>query len=50
MKAGFITIPFGLVYALVSLHIGYESKPAVIIVLAAAIITVYKILGMPPTE
>lgn len=50
MKLGLIAIPFGIIYAFVILHLGHESKTALIITVLAAIATVYKIQGMPPSE
>jgi uncharacterized membrane protein len=50
MKLGLITIPFGILYGLVVLHLGHDSLPALIIILAAALITMSRIMGMPPTE
>jgi len=50
MKTGLIAIPFGLIYALTVRHLGHESKTALVIVLAAAMVTTYKIQGMPPDK
>jgi hypothetical protein len=50
MKTGLISIPFGLVYACISVHLGHDSTTALIICVAASIITVYKIQGFPPDK
>jgi hypothetical protein len=50
MKVGFIAIPFGLAYALITLRIGHESMPVLVVCLAAALITVSRIQGMPPIK
>lgn len=50
MKTGLIATPFGVIYAFVILHLGHESVTALIICLAAAIVAVYKIQGMPPDK
>jgi hypothetical protein len=48
MKTGLISIPFGVIYAFVTLRFGHESMAALIVCLAAAIAVAYKIQGMPP--
>ena len=50
MFTGLLTIPFGIIYALVSLRIGHESTTAMVICLAAAILVNYKVQGMPPDK
>lgn len=50
MKMGLISIPFGIVYACISLRLGHDSMTALVACVAAAIITVYKIQGMPPDK
>jgi len=50
MRVGLIAIPFGLAYALITLHTGHENVPALIVCLAAAVIVISRIQGMPPTE
>jgi hypothetical protein len=50
MRAGLISIPFGAVYGIIVLRLGHESKTALLISLAAAMIAVYKIQGMPPDK
>jgi hypothetical protein len=49
MKTGLIAIPFGIIYGfMVRYH--HESMPVLVIILAAAVITNYKIQGMPPDK
>jgi len=48
MKVGFISIPFGIIYACLTMYLGYESVAVLLPILAAAIFAVYKIQGMPP--
>jgi len=50
MRAGLISIPFGLIYGLMVLYLKHESKPALVIALAAAMITNYIVQGMPPDK
>jgi hypothetical protein len=50
MKLGLCAIPFGILYGLVVLHLGHDSLPALIILLAAALITMSRIMGMPPLK
>ncbi len=50
MKVGFIATPFGILYGCVNLYLGHESMAALVVVLATALVTIYKILGPPPNE
>jgi hypothetical protein len=50
MRVGLIAIPFGIVYALIVLHLGHESMPALVLCLVTAIIAVSRIQGLPPTK
>lgn len=48
MKLGFISIPFGIIYGYTRLALGHESKLALVVVLACAIVTNHLIQGLPP--
>ena len=50
MKLGFITIPFGFVFACSVLILKHESMPILILMLAAALFTNYKVQGMAPDK
>lgn len=50
MRVGLISIPFGVIYGLIVLRLGHESTPVLLAILAAAVIAIYKIQGMPPRE
>jgi hypothetical protein len=50
MKVGFIAAPFGAVYGCVTVYLGHESLSVLIPLLVAALLTIYKIQGMPPIE
>lgn len=51
MKAGLISVPFGIAYGCINLYLGHESKAAFVVIIAAALITTFKIQGMmPPRE
>lgn len=50
MKVGLIAIPFGLIYGLATVRLGYESKPIMVVCLVAALLCALRILGMPPSE
>jgi hypothetical protein len=50
MRVGLIAVPFGVLWGCATLYLGYESKAVLIVLLAVALFTIYKIQGMPPTE
>ena len=50
LKVGFIAAPFGAVYGCTTVYLGHESLPVLIPLLVAALLTIYKIQGMPPIE
>jgi hypothetical protein len=49
MRVGLVAIPFGIVYACATLYLGHESLAVLVPILAAAVFTIWKIQGMPPS-
>jgi len=50
LKTGLIAVPFGIVYACTVQVLHRESRLALVVVLACAIVCNYLIQGMPPEE
>jgi hypothetical protein len=48
LRTGLIAIPFGIVWACTVRVLHYESKLAMVAIVAAALISNYLIQGMPP--
>lgn len=50
MKLGLITLPFGFIYGCFVLYLKHDSIPMLVAAVVAALLTNYKIQGMPPDK